>query len=657
MTSAAFAESPRRLASPRDLVREVREIIRPPPPRAPDEWADACRVLPPTAAEPGPFRTARTPYTIEPQRAMTEPTVEGVVVILPSQAGKTDATLSIIGHRADDDPTPILYVGPTRDFVENEFSPRAVTLLQSTPALWAKVAHGKKQKKTRLLISGTELRMAWAGSPKQLVGFSCGLAIFDERDQADADLRSQGDPLEMVRARGRTYPGFRWIVTSTITNGSVETFVHPETGLEHWKPVEDKDDLQSPTWKLWQDGTRHEWAWPCLECGEYFVPRFKLLRWPDGAEPDEAAVLAWVECPRCEARLTDRDRPRMLERGRYVSPGQHVERDGTVVGEGVRSSVRTYWCSGLAAAWASFGGLARDWLAAVRSGEPGRVQGVLNLGFAELYSIRAEAPDWRRVLELRGGYEQGVVPPGVLALVSFVDVQKDRLVWEVRGFGYRMEAWLIAFGEIHGATDLDQVWSDLERDVLRKPWGAEQEMLRAMLVDSGYRPGDKFKRPDNKIYEFARRFPNVVRATKGHEAGDKPFWASTIDVSVNGRVIPGGLQLWHLDTDFFKSFVVAKLSPPEGQPSTWHLPIDVTDDYCQQVTAEVRVTRASGKAKWIRVRKANHFFDTAAGTVAAAYMLNMHLLVEPPTTTEGGPPVGPRPAQPARVARSNWMAR
>lgn len=91
-----------------------------------------------------------------------------------------------------------------------------------------------------------------------------------------------------------------------------------------------------------------------------------------------------------------------------------------------------------------------------------------------------------------------------------------------------------------------------------------------------------------------------------------------------GRVIKRGLQLWHLDSGFCKGFVYARIEPPEGQPDLWHLPEDITENYCKQVTAEAIVHKPSGQSVWVRNRKDNHKLDCEGMQVAAAYMFGLH---------------------------------
>src|SRR4051794_15245949 len=86
------------------------ELLRPKPMRTPDQWADQSRVLPAGNAEPGPWRSSRTPYMVPIVRACADPKYRRVIGMLASQMGKTDGVLNVVGHRLEDDPVPTLYV-------------------------------------------------------------------------------------------------------------------------------------------------------------------------------------------------------------------------------------------------------------------------------------------------------------------------------------------------------------------------------------------------------------------------------------------------------------------------------------------------------------------------------------------------------------------
>lgn len=557
-------------------------------------------------------------------RAGGNPKYKRIVFICGSQMGKTDNTLNIIGHRCDDDPAPILYVGPTKSNVERVIEPRLIKMFRSSQSLWDKLAKGKKSSKTYKNIAGISVRLGWAGSATELASQDACIVFVDERDRMSDDVGSEGDPVEIADARHFTYSDGKTIVTSTPTVGNVDEKENKETGLTHWEQTEG-EEIQSPTWKLWQEGTRHEWAWPCPKCRKYFIARFSLLWWPEGATPQQALKETRIKCPHCEYLISDNHKTEMNARGVYVAPGQSITKSGEVVGEMDENDCASFWVSGLCSPWRSWGQRATAFIRAAHSGDPGRIQATINVGFGELYKVGGDAPPWESVHDLAIDYTSGQIVTGIRAITCGVDVQKDRLVYVIRGWGVAMESWLIFHGELWGQTEHNQVWADLSQ-LITKPIGNSR--IGLVNIDSGYRPGDKFKQPTNQIYAFSRQHRGLVRPTKGHAEQDKPIKAAMIDVTIAGKTIKNGLQLWHVDSDYFKAWVHARLEWPADQPGRWNLPSDITEDYCKQLTAEARVVKPSGKVVWVKVRKDNHYLDCEYLNVAGAHMLQMHTLVE-----------------------------
>lgn len=554
-------------------------------------------------------------------RACVDPHFKRVVVVCGSQMAKTEAMFNVIGQRLEDNPAPVLYIGPTQKLVESYSDGRVMPMLKTCPVLWDRLAKGKKNKITEKFIAGVRLGFGWAGSSTELAGHPAAIVLVDERDRMTA-VKGEGDPVALAEARTSTFPDGKVIIASTPTVGSVSTAVNEETGIEHWK-VGDEQEVSSPIWKLWQKGSRAEWAWPCPHCSEYFVPRFKHLTWPEKATAEEALTSTKMICPKCGALIDNLDKERMNARGRFVSPGQRIAADGEVTGEVPKTSVASFWISGLCSPWRSFGSRAHDYIAALHDGNQDEIQVALNTGCGELYSLAGDAPAWEAVRDLAQGYESGACPEGVQMITCAVDVQKDRLIYGVRGWGYNSESWGIEMDEIWGDTSHDAVWAELDA-LLNRDFGGKH--IKRMLIDSGYKPGEKDRNPDNQIYLFCRRRRGLAFPTKGHDTQDRPVKASKIDVSYKGKIIKNGLDLWHIDTDYCKSWVHARIDWPHGEMGGWHLPKDITDDYCQQVTAEARTVSPTGKIVWVRIRRANHFFDVEALNVAAAHTLRLHVL-------------------------------
>ena len=274
--------------------------------QSPDDWARQNRVYDASTGWPGARDPGLTPYIIAFENAFNNPRYNRVVLVTAAQSGKTEALLDIIGERLDNNPSPIIYVAPSKEFATDQFEPRLVELFRQSTSLAGKVLGGldsKRQKKTLKRVAGVRIRLAHAGSSTALKSDPCSLALVDEYDQLSKDVQRQGDPLALVEARGATYADFVTGVTSTPSVGSVDVARDEQSGLEFWKPAL-AEDLESPIWKIWQEGTMHHWSWPCPHCGEFFIPRFSCLKWAqsvDGTKvtPSAAHRTAYVECPNC----------------------------------------------------------------------------------------------------------------------------------------------------------------------------------------------------------------------------------------------------------------------------------------------------------------------------------------------------------------------
>lgn len=565
--------------------------------------------------------------------------------IMGSQMGKTDSCCNVLGHRIDTDPVPVMYIAPTKEFVQKTWEPRFTAMVNGTASLLAKVSGGR-QAVTQKTIAGIRATFGWSGSASSLSGETACIVLVDERDRMDDDVEGEGDPVELADGRHATYADGKTGIFSTPLIGNVETEVHPETGLEHWK-VADDIDVMSPTWRIWQEGTRHEWMWPCPDCGEYFAPRFSLLTWPkdeEGKSLEPGKIKAkhvGVICFHCGSIIDEKHKEWMNANGRAVAPGQWVDEKGIVQGAAPFSLTYSLWVSGLASPWRNWHRMCLRWLAAVRSGEGTKIQGVLNIQFGQLYSASSEAPDWELVAAKRTGYEMGelaVADP--LAIVMGVDVQLDRLVYIIRAYYHGMESRLIEHGEIYSdftGTDADDVWDALAsfKDLV---YGGRS--IDRCFVDSRYRTPYVFK--------FCRKHKRWAYPIVGVEEQPKPMVMTKVDVTTSGKIQKGGLSRWRLHTDYFKRWIHDRIERDPDLDGQWYLPQDATDDYCKQIVAEARVVKPSGKIAWVKVRKDNHYLDCEMMGLACAHSLKVHIKAELPPAPSNVERGGRAPAAPAR---------
>lgn len=627
------------------MLKRAATLLTPAPRTEPDVWAAQNRVYPETAGVPGPRDPYLTGYMVPFARKVHNPGhYKRVVAVTAAQSGKTDNVLDIMGARLDQRPAPILYVGPSKEFVTDQFEPRFMALLDEAESLSGKVIRGRRMKKSLKYVAGVRVRLGSAGSSTALKSDPFSLGIVDEYDEMVANIKGQGDPLGLVEARGDTYADFVTAIVSTPGQGMVETEVDPVNGLEFWRHT-DPDQIDSPIWKLFQSGTRHHFAWPCPHCEEFFIPRSKHLHVEKGWTPAEAAREAYVACPNCGGVIEDHHKPEMIAGGVQIAPGQTIEQafEGTNEPD---SATWSCWTSGLCSPFVTFGERAKRLLTAIASGSPDEIQTVMNASFGEVYNRAqdADAPAWEELLKNRLPYLKGEVPNGVIRVGMGVDVQKFSLYYVIRGFGARGTSWLLDQGQLYGPTDDLAVWQDLT-DLMLQPVGGMQ--IEKVYIDSGFRPDKPEPGSEHMVYQFCRRWSFLCTPTKGVATSRQPFSLSKIEVKPNGKKASYSINLAMLSTDFFKSLVVARMRVPLNVPGAFYLHSEADEDYARQVTSEVR-TIENGKPVWVQRQRDNHFFDCEAMLAAMGYVWNVQRIPEGVERTRTpGEGVEPEPVETA----------
>ena len=135
--------------------------------------------------------------------------------------------------------------------------------------------------------------------------------------------------------------------------------------------------------------------------------------------------------------------------------------------------------------------------------------------------------------------------------------------------------------------------------------------------NSGFRPGDPDNGDENKVYEFCRRHVGLCYATKGFDHRSEPISVKRIDVKPQGGRPRYGLDLVRLDSDVMKSWVHSRVRWPKDHPGGWHLPGDVSEEYCRQIVNESRLRKPGGGWTWVP-RGPRDYLDCEALAYAGA---------------------------------------
>jgi phage terminase large subunit GpA-like protein len=357
------------------------------------------------------------------------------------------------------------------------------------------------------------------------------------------------------------------------------------------------------------------------------------LQWEKDALPERAKETTFLCCPVNGCAIEETAKEEMNAKGVLIAPGQTIVND-EAVGEHVTNSTFSMWVSGLASPFMSWGERVKEIEEARITGIPGAEKAALNK-LGELYSPQAvnavSADEVRR--NLVKGWFKGQSPLDVIRLTMGVDIQGNRLVYAVRGWGSGARSWLIDSGEIWGRTNEDKVWAELGDYIMREYGGM---VIEKCLVDSGFRP-DKPEAGDyHKVYAFSRQFTGLVIPCKGVARQNVPVIWRDVDAGAVGKTRVFNLKLLSVDTDYFKTLVVSRLLTTHPQKGSFYLPENIDDDYMKQLASEWR----DEEGVWHKNYQHNHYFDAEVLAAAGGYLIEVHnfpeglMRAEPPKALE-----------------------
>jgi len=107
-----------------------------PPKLTVSEWADLYRKLSPeSSAEAGTWRTSRAEYQRGIMDAISDPTLQEVVVIKSAQVGLTELLNNTVGYYMHQDPSTMLLLQPTLEMAQTWSKDRLSPMLRDTPAI------------------------------------------------------------------------------------------------------------------------------------------------------------------------------------------------------------------------------------------------------------------------------------------------------------------------------------------------------------------------------------------------------------------------------------------------------------------------------------------------------------------------------------------
>jgi phage terminase large subunit GpA-like protein len=524
-----------------------------------------------------------------------------VVFQKSAQIGGTECGNNWLGFIIDYAPGPTLAVQPTCEMARKLSKQRIDPLIEECSRIKSKVAAPRAREGSNTIFikefPGGLLSLTGANSAVGLRQMPCRYLFLDEIDGYPLDVDEEGDPIELAKARTRTFGNAKILEVSTPT-------------------IEGRSRIS----KLLQESDYRKFYVPCPICRHKQDLRWKYLKWP-GKEFHKTKY----QCVKCGELWEEYHKEKFLAAGEWRPTKKSS--DPRLVGFHINALYSPL-------GWFSWEACARSWNKNHKN--PQRLRVFVNTVLGETWKDSGDAPDWQRLYERRETYKIGTVPEGVYFLTAGVDIQADRIHVLIDGWGPNLESWSIDYVVLDGDTssNSNEVWAKLER-LLGRSWqysdGRGGLPITRAAIDSGYN--------SQVVYNFVRKFGRTkVIAVKGSDSLQQViFVPKAVDVQETGRKKARGCQVWPVGSSTIKTELYGFLRqsmPVDGcafPHGFCHFP-EYGPEFFKELTAEQVVTRhVRGyiKYQWEKIHdRRNEALDCRVYSRAAAALVGIDRFTE-----------------------------
>ena len=535
--------------------------------------------------------TDRAEYQRGIMDAISDASVETVVVKTSAQVGKTECILNTVGYHIDQDPSPIMVVMPTERDAETWSKDRFAPMARDTPCLRGKLSDPKSRNGSNKILhkkfAGGHLTIVGANAPSGLAMRPIRILLCDEVDRYPASAGAEGDPVNLAKKRTVTFWNRKMVMVSTPTIKGISRID-----------------------AAWEESDKRRFWVPCPDCGEHQVLCWEQVRWDKDEAGKHLPETAHYVCEHCGSLWKDATRGAAVRLGEWRAENPFARIAGFHLNE-------------IYSPWVKLEEMVRAFLSAKEHGEEA-MKTFVNTSLGEVFEIRGEAPEWERIYNRREEYPIGIVPEGGLFLTAGADVQRDRIEVEVVAWGRNRESWSVDYRVLHGDPAKAGVWNKLgamlDERFPHAGTGAGM-VIERMAVDSGY--------ATQEVYAWSRTAPlGRVMPIKGVDKSRFPIQGpSDVEVRIGKRKRKRGAKLWTVCGPVFKAELYGDLrkDPPEDgeefPPGYCHFP-RYDPEYFKQLTAEQAVTRVKKNGfafiEWQKTWERNEALDCRTYARAAA---------------------------------------
>lgn len=507
--------------------------------------------------------------------------------------GTVLANVFTLGTQAMD-PCDFMYIHPTDDNAARWSKLKLKPMLRQTASVAALFPERSRDGGDSILfkerVDGRgSILISGANSPASLSQVTVSRQVQD--DLSKWTTNEAGDPEQQADSRSRAHEFAKIFKIST-------PLVAPGCRIS----------------RSYEQGSQELYLVPCPHCDHAHALEWaNMLANLDEDQPEAAHFT----CPECGGIIEEHHRRNMVRGGYWQAQNGKAARQH-----------RSFYLWSAYAPLQSWEMIAREWFKA--KGDPAAEQTFLNDTVGLAYEAKGEAPPWEELRDraAKSEVERGVVPAWAVVLTLGIDCQKDRVEWQLVGWGRDFKRHVIEYDIVTGHISEPSCQAALD-NLLTAGW--RNTAGRQISIDLAAIDGNAWT---EEVWDWAKRHPSSrVIMVRGVPSEQAPLLARVKrERNRAGKLVKYAGRFYNFGTSVLKMALyrnVRKADPVERGYIGFAR--GLPDEYFRQLTAEHRqpVKRRDGfiDYKWVKdPNQANEGLDTMLQAESAAIKLNVRTM-------------------------------
>jgi phage terminase large subunit GpA-like protein len=621
-----------------------------------EQWLlDGNLILASESGKGGPFDLQGRPYQRGIVRAWDNPKWPHHCHCWAAQVGKSAFGIAVHGYTIDQDPTTMMIGFPDAKLAARRSRNMLIPTIEASPALRQHLPGTRDDLITfEYTFRKHKTMLVFAGSSASLSAETARILWGDEVAKWVQRDKKEGDPVALFWRRGTDWGDLcRKLITTTPNFEMNHGWVEYLGGTQHrffvpcphcGKP-ELLADVQDPEPNLSVaelDGRLKEAGYQVLEwrCGP--EGQHGITGWGDERDPDKVRELAHYRCVHCGESISDGEKMRMEEHGKWIGHFPHRA-----------------WFTTQLPSWYSpavkFGEVAERFFKAQKEKSLTLLQDWTNSDKAEPFVEAGADRDEKTILAHRRKYARGIVAFRPLAIICTVDVMAGEIYYEIGAHGKGRQYAEITHGKrprvrafVNGemTSGLENALDPLMAMKFRCEEDGQVYNVHAMFIDDGF--------DTEEVHGYCRK-RNAVWSIRGQENQGVPLRYNYPDQrpTAEGKVVKDTSSVVQVSfaANHFRDGWSLRWEVNPEEPGSWWLTGEEDAEYEHQLCGEWKkpIAGRNGRTRYVWVaRWENHYFDCSVLQHVASHVLDVEMLEA--AESESPPP----PVEAAEAFQNAW---